>query len=220
MSCTIQHHLSETGKWSFKKQPKQRWRYRLKFELPLVPCSRRLLIWPWTARLSKPNMQQPSSQLFLTLENNAKSLSRYIESEYSHYLLAAADTRVSVQNLAEALPVSSGIRLISHLNALKRLAKYAIDAFETRAKEVTSFATGHLKRPTLTSTPSRASNTVSRLSSYLQVSAFFTNAALLGMDISPQTLMSSHSVTRILMSGARMKTSYLNTRLACLGSRF
>lgn len=79
---------------------------------------------------------------------------RYSTSVLTEYVL--------LQNLADALPVSSGDRLISHLNALKRLAKYSIDAFETRAREITSFATAQLKRPTLTSTPSKGSNAVSR----------------------------------------------------------
>lgn len=66
-----------------------------------------------------------------------------------------------LQNLADALPVSSGQRLISHLNALKRLAKYAVDAFETRSQTIATFATAQLKRPTLTSTPNKGSNAVS-----------------------------------------------------------
>ena len=39
---------------------------------------------------------------------------------------------VPLQELADTLPASSGSRLLSHLNALKRLAKYNHEAFAAK----------------------------------------------------------------------------------------
>lgn len=51
-----------------------------------------------------------------------------------------------VGDLADALPVSTGIRLISHLNALKRLAKHASTSFEAHRLRITRSILTMVKR--------------------------------------------------------------------------
>lgn len=53
--------------------------------------------------------------------------------------MRVSELKVLQQDITDSLQASSGVRLVSHLNALKRIAKHNVKALDTKREDVTNF---------------------------------------------------------------------------------